>query len=247
VYRSTIKGQDIIFYVLLELQSTVDHQMPWRLLQYMTEIWREVLKNTKNGEAESISYRFPAIVPMVLYNGSGKWTAVKSFREYQKGFELFGNSLVDFQYTLINVKDYTEQDLLGLATLMSTVFYLDQDIDTAELKRRIRVLIDYIAKLGTEEQRLLFCWMNNIIDKRLDEGTVHEMLESSEGVVKVVYAIEKILENERVEGKQEGRIEGRLEGKLEIARNMLAENEPIEKIIKYSGLPKEEIEKLKTN
>ncbi len=35
--------------------------------------------------------------------------------------------------------------------------------------------------------------------------------------------------------------EGKLEGKLEMAKFMKSENEPIEKIIKYTGLTKEEI------
>ena len=31
IYRAKIKGQEIIFYVLLELQSSVDYTMPFRL------------------------------------------------------------------------------------------------------------------------------------------------------------------------------------------------------------------------
>ena len=46
------------------------------------------------------------------------------------------------------------------------------------------------------------------------------------------------------EGKVEGIIEGKIEGKTEIASFMKAENETIEKIIKYTGLTKEEIEKM---
>ena len=48
----------------------------------------------------------------------------------------------------------------------------------------------------------------------------------------------------KVEGIIEGKIEGKAEGKTEIASFMKAENETIEKIIKYTGLTKEEIEKL---
>lgn len=44
--------------------------------------------------------------------------------------------------------------------------------------------------------------------------------------------------------RDEGRIAGMLEGKIEMASFMKAENETIEKIIKYTGLTKEEIEKL---
>ena len=42
----------------------------------------------------------------------------------------------------------------------------------------------------------------------------------------------------------DGKVEGKAEGKIEIASFMKAENESIEKIIKYTGLTKEEIEKL---
>ena len=44
--------------------------------------------------------------------------------------------------------------------------------------------------------------------------------------------------------KDEGRTEGRDERNLEIARNMKADGEPMEKIMRYTGLTKEEIEKL---
>ncbi len=47
VYRVKIDGREVFFYILLELQSTVDFQMPYRLLQYMLEIWRKILKDTK--------------------------------------------------------------------------------------------------------------------------------------------------------------------------------------------------------
>jgi predicted transposase/invertase (TIGR01784 family) len=39
--------------------------------------------------------------------------------------------------------------------------------------------------------------------------------------------------------------EGREEGKLDAARKMLDDNIPLEKVSKYTGLPIEELEKLK--
>ena len=46
-------------------------------------------------------------------------------------------------------------------------------------------------------------------------------------------------------GKAEGLAEGQAKGKAEIAINLLKENYPIEKIIKVTGLSREDIEKLK--
>ena len=46
------------------------------------------------------------------------------------------------------------------------------------------------------------------------------------------------------EAKEEGLEQGRTAEKIEMARAMKDDKEPIDKIIKYTGLSKEEIEKL---
>ena len=83
IYRVRIKGREIIFYILLELQSTVDQTMPFRLLKYMTELTKREFDNTPENERKSVDYRLPAVVPIVLYNGADKWSAVRRFREFQ--------------------------------------------------------------------------------------------------------------------------------------------------------------------
>ncbi|MFD2116963.1 Rpn family recombination-promoting nuclease/putative transposase [Paenibacillus yanchengensis] len=69
VYRVKLQGQDVIFYLLLELQSSVDYRMPYRLLLYQVEIWRYLLQNEATLIANRKSFRLPPIVPIVLYNG----------------------------------------------------------------------------------------------------------------------------------------------------------------------------------
>ena len=86
VYRLKTNDKSVIFYVLLELQSTVDYLIPFRLLLYMVEIWREIYNNTPQHERESKHFRLPPIVPAVLYNGAGSWTAALSFKEMQAGY-----------------------------------------------------------------------------------------------------------------------------------------------------------------
>lgn len=79
VYRLHSR-EDMVFYVLLELQSTVDYGMPFRLLLYMVEIWRDIYNNTAVEERERQGFRLPVIIPAVLYNGEGNWTAAQDFR-----------------------------------------------------------------------------------------------------------------------------------------------------------------------
>ena len=53
------------------------------------------------------------------------------------------------------------------------------------------------------------------------------------------------LEEGREEGRAEGREEGFEEKAIEVATEMLKDKEPIEKIMKYTKLSKEEILKIK--
>lgn len=47
------------------------------------------------------------------------------------------------------------------------------------------------------------------------------------------------------EGREKGLAEGRAEGRAETAKMMLEDGEPISKIMRYTGLTEEEIEKLR--
>jgi len=69
-------GTPLLFYVLLEHQSSVDPWMAWRMLRYVVrqlERWRQQ-------HPESMA--LPVIVPLVLYHGpEGRWTAPRRLEE----------------------------------------------------------------------------------------------------------------------------------------------------------------------
>ena len=52
------------------------------------------------------------------------------------------------------------------------------------------------------------------------------------------------VEEGRAEGRKEGRAEGLLEGKFEFAKALIADGVPIDKIMHYTHLPRESIERL---
>jgi predicted transposase/invertase (TIGR01784 family) len=57
---------------------------------------------------------------------------------------------------------------------------------------------------------------------------------------------EEEAEQMQLQAVQTAKNEGKMEGKMELARNMLADREPLEKIIKYTGLSQDQIESLRT-
>ena len=68
VYK--VINQDVFF--LIEHQTKIDYSMPYRILKYELEIIESVLidKNYKNKK-----YKYPIVIPIVLYTGNKKWNA----------------------------------------------------------------------------------------------------------------------------------------------------------------------------
>ncbi|RDC61946.1 Rpn family recombination-promoting nuclease/putative transposase [Adhaeribacter pallidiroseus] len=74
-----------------------------------------------------------------------------------------------------------------------------------------------------------------------------DQVRSYEDSLKYYRDLKNSLDTAREEGLLEGIEKGIEEGKIEVASEMLKENEPLAKIIRFTGLSREQIERLKTN
>ena len=246
VYRLRMKERDVIFYVLLELQSTVDFLMPFRLLQYMVQIWRETYNNTPKEERERKGFRLPAIVPAVLYNGENNWSAKMNFREMLADHEKFGKRVLDFSYILFDVNRYKDQELYEIANLISSVFYLDQTMSHKELIRRLRKSIRVLSKLTPDEFRQFVVWLKNVIKPRMSgqlQKEVDRIMEEA-NQLEVEFMIMN-LEITLDEMQQQAKKDGVDEGKMEVARVALRKGFTIDDIVEITGLDKNIVQKLK--
>jgi hypothetical protein len=243
VYKVNINGKDIIFYILFELQSKVDYRMPIRLLMYMTEIWRDELNNTEKNVKKRKDYRLPAIVPIVLYNGKNNWTAARSFKEILSGYELFEDNIIDFKYMLFDINRMDPEELLDIASVISSVFSLDQtNIDDEEIVKRLKSIGRFISRSSNTEQIKLFRnWVIGILRKRYEDKIGDEIINfinktSEMEVIDMVSNLGKNLEqsiNRKVKKAEEKAEE---KARIEMAEEMILDGEENEKIIKYTKL-----------
>ena len=96
--------------------------------------------------------------------------------------------------------------------------------------------------------------MKGILDKNSDIQKAHKeykkftndtnMRDLYEARMKFNRDQESLLRHAKMDGVKEGKIEGENEKAIIIAKNMLKDNEPLEKIAKYTGLSLEDINKL---
>ncbi|MCE5172955.1 Rpn family recombination-promoting nuclease/putative transposase [Paenibacillus profundus] len=155
LYRVKLNGQDVVFYLLLEIQSKVDFLMPYRLLLYQVQIWRYLMKEQEKKKGKPKNIPLPPIVPIVLYNGKRRWTVSRQFRQLLANETMFGSELLNFEYVLIDVARYTEEELLSPSNTIGSAFLLVQTADQAELLNRLGKLMHTIQQLPEDSQQQL--------------------------------------------------------------------------------------------
>ncbi|WP_240765086.1 Rpn family recombination-promoting nuclease/putative transposase [Paenibacillus dendritiformis] len=179
---------------------------------------------------------------MLLYNGKQRWTVNHQFRKLLNNEEMFGPELLDFEYLLIDVARYTEEELLSLSNTIGSVFLLDQTEDQAQLLERLGKLMHTIQQLPEESQQNFIAWMANYLLHKLPENEAHiqEFVQSVKGDVSV-RGLEKILND--IERK--GIREGEQKAKEEVAKRMIDLGLDASVIAAATGFSPDKIEALR--
>jgi predicted transposase YdaD len=217
-------GRQVLFYVLLEHQSTVYRWMALRLLKYVVrqlEHWRSQHPDSK---------RMPMILPLVLYHGQeGAWTAPRRVEELfdvpQEERELWLVVLPQFWYGLDDLTKQREEVLRARTApaLVKLVLLVLVYGRSAELSQRMpgwKALFDeaYGAPNGEEEVTVLFHYLVRVVAKE-DQAAVVDVLKSAMGEQRVKELmgtfIEEYFEKGLDEGLAKGRAEGRAKGRAE--------------------------------
>jgi predicted transposase/invertase (TIGR01784 family) len=234
--------------------------MPYRLLSYMMEIWRDVLKNA-GVDAYKRSFALPVIIPIVLYNGKREWSAPLRFRDKLNGAGKFGEDVLDFPYILIDVQRHEKEDLIRQGNLISSVFLLDQMEDVTNIAERLERLVHSLRSLSTVEWNLLWNWAKYILGRGLPEAERQEIerivgQSNPEEADDMITNIEKVIRRARMQDRREGKLEGMIEGemkgemkgklvgKLEVAARLLSIGMDVEQVAEVTDLPIEEVRKL---
>lgn len=242
VYR--IKDKNI--FLLIEHQTKIDKDMPYRLLDYSNGIMRSASEDKKR----------PSVIPIVLYTGKTKWKIENETIEKQQFFKEV--KLIDGDFNLIDINDFSKKELLKDDIFITKMMLVEKCKDEIEM---VQALEKIENKIKEEDKSTFRRIVKEIWSLRIGTENANKILEKiEEGSGNMMAVMEMLLaENEkyinigRQEGMKKGRLEGRQEGRLEggkqkikeIVQKMLAENFTKEMIMKITGLKKEEIEEIK--
>ena len=229
------KNKNIFF--LIEHQTKIDYSMPYRILEYETEIMKSAIdiRKVKNKE-----YKLPLVIPIVLYTGKKKWDAKRYLEESQETLD--GVEIKAGSYNLVDINDFTKEELLQEKTLISKMMLLEKSESTEE---SIEMLEKIIPNTNKEEKELLKRVITILFGEKIGEEKTKELIEKIDGGEGKMLALVDMIRNENKMYINMGRKEGRKNRNIEIAQKLLKIKMPISQISEVTELTEKEIEKLK--
>ena len=254
IYKVQFHDREVYIYILIEFQSTVDPFMALRVLNYITNFYMDFLVNNSGVK------KLPAVFPIVLYNGSAPWTAPANLSGLIEQTPPLGRFTLDFEYFLIAENRYSQEALLNIRNIVSTLFLAESHYDLDLLE--VELLNVFSSEVDKEAVSLFLNWFRQLAFHGRIESEDYQSLEyiyQNEEEVKtmLVTALERererffqngLREGEqkgRIEGEQKGRIEGEQKGRIETAKAMLARGMEMTLISEITNLPEAQLLQLR--
>ncbi len=166
VWRVKWGGEWLYVYILIEFQSTIDMYMPLRVLVYVDILvyvgllYQDLIREKKVGP----SGKLPAVLPVVLYNGSRRWD--KSTELWDLIEDVLGGLSQyrpRFTFLLLNEGVYRDEDLKPLKNLVSALFRLENSRDPERIREVVTALLDWLAAPEQASLRRAFTvWFNRV-------------------------------------------------------------------------------------
>ncbi|WP_017442610.1 Rpn family recombination-promoting nuclease/putative transposase [Rickettsia gravesii] len=213
----------------IEIQVTDEADYDKRALYYWAKMYTEQLKEGSDYAALN------KIIGIHILN----FTSITDTDEYHNSFQL-----KEIKSGLVYFKD------IELHTIELNKFAKNPKEELSDVVKKVKNALDIW---------LAFLTRNDLLNKdNLPKELDNDVLKKALTVLEVINLndaereeYENRLEWLRIETsafkkmKEEGRAEGKARRNIEIAKEMLIDKDPLETIIKYTKLSKEEIEKLK--
>jgi len=252
IYKVALHDQEIYIYVLLEFQSSVDRFMALRILNYISSFYMDYVSARQSAE------KLPPIFPIVLYNGDRSWTAPLNISELIEQHPSLGEYGLNFQYFKIAENEYSQEALLKVRNIVSTLFLAEAHYDLITLEHELLSLYD--AEADKQAVSLFLNWFKQLaIHGRvapIDYAALEQIYRTKEEVkMMLVTALEKEKQAIYQEGVAQG-IEQGIEQGFElgethraerIAKEMLQRGFDLVTIAELTGLSTEQLATLRTD
>ena len=240
--------------VLIEHQSTINENMPFRILEYIARIYEKVVK-TKNKFGKRL-VKIPLPEFYVFYNGKEDFPLEKTLKlsdafmlPEQKYSTNLANFPLEITVKVVNINIDKGNPILKRCNVLDQYSefielvrnYIDSGTDdpfATAISQAVKegFLSDYLARKSTEVENMLMTEYDYDTDIAVQREEAYE-----DGLSK---GLQQGISQGMSQGLSQGIKQGAYEKAVETAKSMLADNLNIQFVAKYTNLPVETIQQL---
>jgi predicted transposase YdaD len=159
VWRVKVGEEWVYLYILIEFQSTVDVWMAVRIMTYVGLLYQDLIKQKQVLPGR----RLPPVLPIVLYNGEGNWTAKTNVADLiPKTPGLLAKYVPHLEYLLIDENRYDVADLAPMKNLVAAAIRFERPESEASLVALIDVLNEWLEG-NPELKRIFAIWIRAMV------------------------------------------------------------------------------------
>jgi predicted transposase/invertase (TIGR01784 family) len=219
LFNVKIGGDDALFYLLFEHQSTVDPSMPLRMLGYVAEI---LFKHYKEH-----GLPLPPVLPFVFHQGPDRWNVSTAFEDLFKFPDDLAADLLPFlpkfHHALLDLTRYDPEQGEDISDLQP-IFQL---MKFARMKQVLRYFEWHAGATNVKISKILlgrFLLYALHADSDLDVEQIYRSLTSNPELQKSTMSVaEKLLAKGRSEGLERGLEKGYWLGRIQSLEEFLKE------------------------
>lgn len=167
VKRVNIKNENPFFLIsLIEHKSKVDYNVCMQILRYMIHIWEYYEKEAEKmhkGISKTAGFKYPPIIPIVYYEGRGKWSVPLNFHERVWEGDTFGKYLPDFDYYLVPLREFSNEDLMNKRDEISLVMLINKLQTATDIEEFRRIPAEQLEEIIKDSPEHLLQIISDIL------------------------------------------------------------------------------------
>ena len=241
VYRVPFRGEsttdELLIYILIEHQSTVDASMGFRVLFYMMQIWDFQRRELESNNIPKSVWRLRPIIPIVFYTGEQSWQTPLSLSTMMDLPDILTQFVPKFETLFLSVKDMDVADLTRTDHPFGWLLTVLQkaNSDKEEIRTALMEAVTHLDTLDTGKMQLwrraVFYLYLLILHRRPPEEheelktLVHEQMKDishkEEGEAMAQTMAEYLIQQGKEEGEKSGEKRGEKRGETRAKRESL--------------------------
>lgn len=228
-FHSETGTDELLIYILIEHQSTVDVTMGFRVLFYMTQIWDAQRRDWESNNVPKSKWRLRPILPIVFYTGSQRWQIPLSLTSLMDLPEALSRFVPTYDTLFLSVKETEASDLTKtghpLGWLLSVLQQEHADVEA--IKRVLLSALSHLNSLDAEQtqqrERAILYLLLLVLHRRPAEehASLISLIDEQTYGMEVESMAESIIEQSRKQGLEQGLEQGETRAKREAILKLL--------------------------